>query len=323
LVFVPSSADACLYVKTYPNGDKVIVVLYVDDLIVAGSSLDAVNGFKADMMKQYKMKDLGELRWILGMEVIRDRKEGTLTIRQPAYIEQLLDRFGMGDCHEAPTPIVKVLPRLDAESGATSDPQYMSLVGAGLYAVMMVRPDAAFAVSHLGRHLQATGDDHWQAGMRLLRFFKGTKGRGLTYGCCYDRTVKIYGFADSDWGGDLGTRKSTTGYIFMLGGAAVSWACKLQYTVALSTTEAEYMALSAATQEAIYLRCLPGDLGYEQTEPTMIYVDNTAAIALSENPGDHQRTKHIDMRYYFAREKVEAGEIKVVHVPTKDRWLIL
>ena len=194
----------------------------------------------------------------------------------------------------------------------------MSLVGSLLYAAMVTRPDIAYAVQALGRHLQSSTDEHFTAGKRVLRYLKGTKYLGLKFGLCASEAT-IKGYADADWASDRDTRRSVTGYLFMLGGAAISWSSKLQPTVALSSSEAEYMSACAAAQEAIHLRRLMGSLGYVQDGPTIIMEDNQGCIAMSENPIMHRRSKHIDIRFHFLREAVERGEVVLTFIPTVEQ----
>lgn len=316
--FIPSSADPCVYIKTFPDGSILIVVLYVDDLIIAGSSMKIINDFKAELAKHYKMKDLGELTWILGMHITRDRENRTLEIHQSAYIDQMLERFGMADCYTESVPALEPLPRRDATSGGKPDKTYMSLVGALLWSAMISRPDVAFAVQVLGRYLQASGPEHMSAAKRRLRYLKGTRDRGIKYGG-KGNDLTLVGYSDSDHAGDKDTRKSTTGYVFVLNGGPVSWGSRLQDTVAASTSEAEYMAACAAAQEAIHLRQLLKDLGLEQKKATVIYEDNNAAIAWSENPLGARRAKHIDVKYHFVRERVAMGQIKLDYIASANQ----
>jgi hypothetical protein len=136
----------------------------------------------------------------------------------------------------------------------------------------------------------------------------------------YSRTGEqnLVGFADSDWGGDLTTRRSTTGYLFTLAGAAISWSSKRQPTVALSSTEAEYMSACSAAQETVYLRALLKDLGHPQNGPTVLHQDNQGAIAIGSDFISNRRTKHIDIKYHFIREKVEDGVIRLQYIPTAE-----
>ena len=206
------------------------------------------------------------------------------------------------------------------DTGGSPDRDYQAVVGALLYAAMCTRPDIAFAVQQLSRHLQATTAAHWTVAKRVLRYLQGTKALGITYHSSADRdTPTVYGYSDSDWGGDLDTRRSTTGYVFMLGGAVISWSSRLQPTVALSSTEAEYMAVCSAGQEAVHLRQLLTGLQFAPTSPTVIFEDNQGCIALSENPVHHQRTKHIDIRFHYTRDLVACGDIKLKYIPTADQ----
>jgi hypothetical protein len=275
---------------------------------------------------------LGELQFVLGMAMERDRVHRTMKLSQTGFVDQLLDRFGMADCKPLATPAVDVLPRIKATGKANT--LYMQMVGAILWIAMGTRPDVAYVAQALGRHMNASGDEHLKACKRVLRYLKGTRELGIQYRGNFnqdvvmsvhadmnnkDKDVTISLYADADWANDPSTRRSTTGYVVMLAGGAVSWKSKLQQTVALSTSEAEYMSACPATQEAIFQRQLLEDLGFPQQEATVIHEDNTGAIALSENPVSHNRSKHIDIRYHFVRERVEMGEVKLVHVASEDQ----
>ena len=315
-------ADTCVYVKT--SGQDILVILvWVDDLIIAGSDKRIVADFKAAISRRFKMKDLGALKWILGVEIRRDRRRRRLEILQTSYIEQMLKRFGMGDCKAVGTPAEGVLSRTSGEEDVGKPSKlYMSMVGSLLWAALVTRSDITFQVQALGRHIQASGPEHIVAAKRVLRYLQGTKDLGLVYdyGGKYDDTPPyLHGYSDADWGGDKDTRRSTTGYVFMLDSGVISWASKLQPTVALSSAEAEYMAACAAVQEAIHLRELMGDIGYKQDGATVIFEDNQGCIALSANPVFHKRTKHIDIRYHFIRERVASGEVELRYVPTAEQ----
>lgn len=309
-----SSADPCIYIKR-SDGSLLIIMLWVDDLIICGNNAAEIDHFKETISKRFDMKDLGDLSNILGLKVIRDRPARILEINQEEYIDEVLQRFGMSDCKPVGTPAEGYLER--CPNGEVSR-DYMSLVGSLLYAAMVTRPDISFAVQALGRHLQSSSDAHWTAGKRILRYLKGTKDIGLVYGeSAHGITLK--GFADADWATDKDTRRSVTGYVFELGGAAITWNSKLQPTVALSTSEAEYMAACAATQEAIHLRRLLGDLGFPQEGPTVILEDNMGCICMSENPVMHRRTKHIDIKFHFIREAIERGDVILTFTSTSTQ----
>ena len=320
--FQASEADPCVYVKR-EDQEVIVVIIFVDDLIITGSCERIVQDFKAAISKRFSMKDLGALKWILGVEIKRDRSRRRIEMTQKAYINQMLERFGLAECKSVGAPAEGVLTRISAEEGGRPDKLYMSMVGSLLYAAMITRPDITYAVQALGRHLQASGEEHIIAAKRVLRYLQGTKDLGLIYEPKGDGTEQpsIFGYSDADWGGDRDTRRSTTGYLFMIeeAGGAVSWGSKLQPTVALSSAEAEYMAACAAVQEAIHLRLLLRDLGFEQKEPTVIFEDNQGCIALSDNPVFHKRTKHIDIRYHFIRERVASGEVELKYVATEHQ----
>ena len=315
---LPSAADPCVYTKI--NGDQaLIIVLYVDDLIIAGSNRTQINDFKKSISNKFKMKDLGNLKWILGMEIKRDRVNKTISINQTAYIDQVIRRFGMTDCKPISTPVQGVLRRVPKDINCKADEEYMALVGSLLYAAIITRPDIAYAVQALGRHLQSSGQEHWVAGKRVLRYLKGTRDLGITYGGSksQDQDLCHVGYSDADWAGDPDTSRSTTAYIFMSAGGAVSWMSRLQPTVALSSTEAEYMALCEAVKESIHMRQLYKSLGYNQNIRSIIYEDNQGCIALSKNHIHHKRTKHINIKYHFVREKVESKEVILEYIPTQ------
>ena len=157
---------------------------------------------------------------------------------------------------------------------------------------------------------------HLTAAKRVLRYLKQTRDLSLTY--VKNTPEAIIGYSDADWAGDVKDRRSTSGNVFLLGGAAITWASKKQNSVALSTVEAEYMALSVATQEAIWLRQLQEELGMKDAGPTLIYEDNQGAISMAKNPVFHKRTKHIQIRYHFVREAVEDEVITLEYCRTSE-----
>jgi len=165
------------------------------------------------------------------------------------------------------------------------------------------------ATSFVSRYVSNPGLEHWTAVKRILRYLKGTEDLGLVLGG--STSVSLHGYSDADWGGDRDTRKSTTGYVFFIGNGCVSWQTKKQPTTALSTTEAEYLSLSTASQEMLWLRQLLEELGYSQ-KTTTIQQDNTGCIQLSENNKHHQRTKHIDIRHHFIKDLVLNDVLKLV-----------
>jgi hypothetical protein len=322
LGFTRSQADHSVY-SLQKDNVKIIIALYVDDLILMANDLAKLLQIKEELGKRFDMKDLGEIHYCLGIQVIRDRKKRTIQLGQAKYIENVLKRFRMEDCKPIGTPLdtnskltKAMAPKSDAEIEEMQSIPYQSAVGSLMYAMLGTRPDIAYVVGALSQYCSNPGPAHWNAIKRVFRYLKGTINYTLRYeGNNKDRLV---GFCDADWAGNVDDRRSTTGCAFIIAGGAVSWNSKKQATVALSSTEAEYMAATQATKEAIWLRKILTDLGYTQDQPTVIYGDNQSCIALTKNPTYHARTKHIDIQHHFVREKVEDGTIKLVFCGTED-----
>lgn len=192
---------------------------------------------------------------------------------------------------------------------------YREVVGSLIFAATAARPDIAYITNILSRRLHKWGAVHWNAAKRVLRYLKKTKSNGLQYKFD-DNDLHLTGYSDFDYAGDMDTRRSTTGYIFKNGDAAITWRTQLQKCVTCSTAEAEYLAASEATKEAIWLRGLLQEIG-EKVTTIKLFVDNQSALKLIKNPVFHHRTKHIDIRYHFVREKFSEGVIDVNYVNTK------
>jgi len=186
------------------------------------------------------MKDLGEAKVILGLEIRRDKALGTLKLSQGKYAAQVLEKFGMAECNPIGTPLEVGLQLVKAD-GSDDVLPYREAVGSLMYLMVGTRPDLAFAIGKLSRFVSCYGKEHWAAIKRVLRYVKGSVNKGLAFD--KNSSCVLQGCSDADWAGDHETRRSTTGFTFIFGGAAVSWGSKLQKTVALSTMEAQYMAL--------------------------------------------------------------------------------
>jgi Reverse transcriptase (RNA-dependent DNA polymerase) len=319
--YVRSTADACVYVRDM--GDALAyLAIYVDDVLIVCRGMEVMRRVKGELTERYEMTDAGEIDFILGVKVERDRAHGTITINQRQYLLDVLERYRMSDCKPASTPFpagykpVKVMDEpTNDELKEMDDKPYINLVGSLMYAMVATRPDLAFAVGALGKFSAKPRLQHWNAAKHVLRYVKATLDFNLTFGA--NEMRELHGFCDADWAGDIDTRRSTTGYVFLMDGGAVSWSSKRQPTVALSTTEAEYMSATQATKEACWLRKLLADLGRKPEQATFIQCDSQGAIALIGNPVQHTRTKHIDIQHHFVREQVEAGAVKFSYCPTE------
>jgi hypothetical protein len=269
------------------------------------------------MAKSFKLVDAGLAKWLLGTLI--DTQDGIITVSQQKYVETLLDRFGMKECKPVSTPVLNPEDTSEAGRDIGAGPcdraEYMSAVGGLIYLSVVSRPDIALAVSRVGQHMSNPTQVHMVAVKRIFRYLRGTTHYSLVY--TREGNTDLQGYSDSDWAGDVATRKSTGGYVFMLGGAAVSWSSKKQQTVALSSTEAEYIALASAIQEAVYLKTLLADLCNPNDESVLIFVDNQGAIKISKNNITSNRTKHIDIKYHYCREKVQDGTVRLDYIPSE------
>ena len=191
---------------------------------------------------------------------------------------------------------------------------YASAVGSLMFAMICTRPDIAQAVGVVSRYMANPGKEHWNTVKRILRYIKGTSDVALCYG---GSDFVVRGYVDSDYAGDLDESKSTTGYVFTLASGAVSWVSKLQSIVATSTTEAEYVAATQASKEAMWLKMVMEELGHKQ-EKISLFCDSQSAVHLARNPAFHSKTKHIRVQYHFVREKVEEGTVDMQKIHTKE-----
>lgn len=317
-------ADHCIYVFHNDN-DVCFLAVYVDDMALLSSSLELMAKHKKLLGSRFKIKDLGDIKQLLGISISYDRNARTIFLSQTRYIEESLERYGFSNSRTTRTPLSSGIklskadcPSTDAEEALMKDFPYQSLIGTLMYAMLGTRPDIAYAVGALSKYSSTPGRAHWNQAVHVLCYLAGTKEYGLTYdgNSPIDLSSLILGYTDSDWAGDVDTRRSTGGYVFLMCGAAISWSSKLQTAPALSSTEAEYMACTRAAQEAIWLRQLLEQLGFKQTSPTKLWGDNQGAIALAKNPQEHPRTKHIALRYHFIRFAVSDGHIILDYIPT-------
>jgi hypothetical protein len=323
--FTEGHADPGLFVRNGGSGNSATYILvYVDDLLVASRSLQQVQHIKSKMLQHFKGKDLGEARTFLGMEIARDRTRGTLTLTQRAYTRQLISSFSMQHAKPLSCPM-STCDKLDGQGEAAGVDRYSELVGSLMYLCTQTRPDIAYVTGVLARHMQAPTKQLMTAAKNVVRYLVGTQGWGLQYGGTVSMLDKrLHGYADADYGGDVGTRKSTTGMVFLSNGGAISWSSKLQDTVSTSTMEAEYIAAGAAVREALWLRKLRLDLqaimGKDSTDhPMHIATDSQSALAQLTNRLVNARSKHIDIVHHFARDRVARGEVAFSYVHTADQ----
>ena len=312
--FIQTATDPCVY----RSSGGVYLGVYVDDIIVAAESDTRLAEGKKELNSQFDIKDLGKLHHFLGMKIVQDEATGSVWIGQPAYTESILKKFGMENAKVSPTPVDpsnKLLKATEADEPVDQH-VYQSAIGSLLYLSVATRPDILYVVSNVVEFSANPTTHHWTAVKRIMRYLKGTSDLGLIFKP--QDKCDCAGFSDADWGGDLDDRKSTSGYVFQIGGGTVSWRSKKQTSVALSTAEAEYVALASTVQEALWLRHLLTDLNIESPGPTVIYEDNQSAIAMTRSPQFHGRSKHISIKYHFIRDVVTGGAVEVKYCPTQE-----
>ena len=290
--------------------------VYTDDDLVICPGDGAYNDIVTLLRTKYRVSDLGVVNYFLGVE-FHCSHEG-IKLTQTKYVARLLDDEGFGECSIAKTPMVTGLCPQDVATSAPLDEhtKYRSLVGALLYVARWTRPDIAFAVSFCGRFCNKPTVLAMKAVKHILRYLKGTLSSGIYYP--RDTTCTLHAYCDSDYANDASDRKSVSGYVFFLGTCIISWESKKQQVLATSTTEAEYISLFVASQEAMFLRGIVGELLNDAPQVALIRCDNNGALALAKNPVFHKRSKHIDVKYHAIRERVNNHCIQIARVDSGD-----
>ena len=314
LKLIQSRNDPCIYTST---DGRVIVAVYVDDIIIAAERESDLNLMKKGISERFSAKDMGKLRYFLGLVV--DQQDNGVWIGQPVYTRRVLERHNMKDCKSVLTPVVSpgsTCVQDDQVASMDDTWKYQAAIGCLLYLAVWTRPDICYAVNSAAKHCAKPTNAHWTAVKRIFRYLQGT----VNYGLYYPLGVKssVVGYSDSDWAGDINDRKSTSGYVFLVNGTAVSWKSQKQQSVALSTAEAEYMALSSAAQEAIWMMRLIGELEGCQIDSMTILEDNQACISMTQNPQHHGQAKHIAIRFHFVRDLVAKGVVKLQYCKSED-----
>ena len=321
LGFTRTFADAGIYVYHRREGDgSLFVILYVDDITILGASLEAVKRLKAELSKRYEITDLGEISSYLGIRITRDRSKKRIDIDQSGYIKDILERFGMADANPHLTPLpagAEVhLIKYNREASQTDIKGYQSLIGSLLYVQIGTRPDISFAVSRLAQYAANPSPQHLCLAQYVLSYLLGTMDARIRYdGASGDG---LCGYSDSSMADRTDDRHSTSGFVFLLANGAISWTSRRQHTVAQSTTEAEYMALADAANQAAWYRNFLLELGYSVDSPIPIHGDNKGAVDLAENPVTGRRSKHIDVKHHAIREYVENDQISLIRTPTGE-----
>ena len=300
------------------NGHAILITAHIDDFILACADRNTLDEFRCSLLERFEGTYEGEIHSYLGCEIRRENDKTLLSQRH--FAEDVLRTYDMWDCVPALTPMKPGMRLTKEQCNPKPDPafhrRYRGIVGSLGYLVNMTRPDLAWSYSELSKYVQSPGKDHMDAANHVLRYLRGTFDQAIIYQRSHDMASVLWGWVDSDWAADLDSRRSHTGYVLMMTGGAVSWKSRRQDCVSLSTSEAEYVAASQCGQEVLYLREILRDFGYTQENPTNVYEDNLACVAMSENPVRRKFSRHIDIRYYFVRDLVAQKVIKLIPLRT-------
>ncbi|RVW96868.1 Retrovirus-related Pol polyprotein from transposon RE1 [Vitis vinifera] len=310
-----STADHSVFYHHNSLGQCIYLVVYVDDIVITGSDQDGIQKLKQHLFTHFQTKDLGKLKYFLGIEIAQSSSGVVLSQRK--YALDILEETGMLDCKPVDTPMDPNVKLVPGQGEPLGDPgRYRRLVGKLNY-LTITRPDISFPVSVVSQFLQSPCDSHWDAVIRILRYIKSTPGQGVLY---ENRGhTQVVGYTDADWAGSPTDRRSTSGYCVFIGGNLISWKSKKQDVVARSSAEAEYRAMALATCELIWLRHLLQELRFGKDEQMKLICDNQAALHIASNPVFHERTKHIEVDCHFIREKIASGCVATSFVNSNDQ----
>ncbi|KAK6118164.1 hypothetical protein DH2020_048065 [Rehmannia glutinosa] len=312
--FCQSKSDSSFFIKSSSTSLTVLCV-YVDDIILAGNNLKEIQHIKSHLDATFTIKDLGTLKYILGIEVARTTKG--IALCQRKYALDILTETGYLGCKPSNTPMEAKIELSNTSGTPLPDPSiYRRLVGRLLY-LTITRPELSYSIHALSQFMSNPRSTHLDAAHRVLRYIKSCPGKGLFYSSSSSLQLQV--FTDADWARCQDTRRSVSGFAIYLGDSLISWRAKKQPTVSRSSTEAEYRAIALATCEVQWLAYLLQDLQAPITQPTNLYTDSKSAYLITQNSCHHEKTKHIQIDCHFVREKIAEGLIKVIPIPSSQQ----
>ena len=314
--FKQCDSDSCIFIANSGNDIKCILALYVDDILISCSSDSFLKKLKSKLMNEYKMKDLGEVKQFLGVNV--EQNENDIFIHQANFVQGLLQKFQFENCKPMGTPVdISNKLKISTDDDKPFDIElYQKAVGSLLYLATKTRPDISYAVNSVAKYCVKPNVNHWCAVKRIFRYLKGTINLGISYE--RSKTKECLGFSDADWAGDNSDRKSTSGFCFSLNSGLISWRSSKQSCVALSTAEAELVALSSAAQEAVWLRKMLIELNYADDKPILIFEDNQSTICLAKSNKSHSKSKHMEIKYNFVKDMVNKNQVLLEYCPSSE-----
>ncbi|KAF5320751.1 hypothetical protein D9619_000007 [Psilocybe cf. subviscida] len=307
------------------DGEHTITATYSDDVTGATTTREGYEIAMCELGRKFEVKDLGELKFVIGMAVDRDWKSGIAKVHVRPFLERTLARFRMADCVPKYTPLPpgivlssSMSPTTDLEKEAMAGIPYREALGCIMYAQYVARPDLSFAVTLLSRFASNPGQQHWAAVLHVLAYIKATLHFALRYGGEGHTSIAPIGYTDADFAGDIDTRRSYAGYVFLQGGGPTAWGGKLLPRPSLSTSESEYMAMTRAAQQLEWMYAQMSEMGLPQPRPAVLRADNQSSIYLARNQKHNARVKHIDVQAHYIRDRVASGDITVEYVPSSE-----
>jgi hypothetical protein len=313
--FVQSKHDECLYIYS-AHGDVCYAIVHVDDMIFACNSESLIDNKIKSLNNTFELKCMGDVKNYLGIEITRD-KNGIFSISQTKYIQKVASEFGLELTKGSKYPLDPGYHSLQDDRMLESNNNYRKLIGMLLYISTNTRPDISASVGILSQRVSKPRQLDYLEALRIVKYLVSTQSEKLKMFNDTNSTP-LLAFADSDWAEDRQTRKSISGIICKIFGAAISWSSRKQDVVSTSTTESEFYAISEAVKEIQWLKNLLNDFNVETEKSIKIFSDNQSTIKMIENPGFSSRTKHIDVRLHFFRECVYLDKIKLIYCPTEN-----
>lgn len=314
LGFVQSKQDYSLFTRDL-DGEFVVILVYVDDMVLTGTSSSQISDIKLALDKAFTIKDLGNLKYFLGIEIIRN--ESGILLSQRKYITDIIKDLNLTHTRAVSSPLPKGLGLSTDIGEVLEEPEvYRKLIGRLLY-LNITRPDLSYATQHLSQFLSCPRKPHLQAALYVVRYLKSTVNMGLFYSA--DCDLKLTAYSDADWSSCMFSSRSLSAYCIFLGSHLVSWKTKKQKTVSKSSAEAEYRSMSSTASELVWVEGLLQDLHVHVPLPIFMHCDNTAAQHIAQNPVFHERTKHLKRDCHYVREQVESGFIQTAHVSSSSQ----